>query len=208
MRQPLLALAFLFATLPAAAQIRVQYAPRSLQITGASPLGDVAVFGVNHSYQRGREMVTSHQSVEHMDATGALTLSLSDLSFQSVWLLVDVNSGDYALFSPPGYQPRRVAVPPGSVDRLGHSALHIRPTAEMFVVRQRAGAWHVHAQEGTSAGLNDARLTVDAERLKPVGAAQAAPQQLRAGDIVMMFDAPSMEFWLTKLTAADLPGEQ
>jgi hypothetical protein len=52
----------------------------------------------------------------------------------------------------------------------------------------------------------DARLNVSVDHFKPVGATPPAPPVLTPNDIVMVFNASYMEFWVTKLTASDLSG--
>jgi hypothetical protein len=200
-------MAVLLLSLPAAAQLHVQYAPKALQIAGASARGDVAVMGIIRSSDRGKELVSEFETIERADSGGAVTIAVTRLSQESVWLVVDVRTGEHIVSSPGHYAARQQPVPPDAIDHFGKSLLHTRPWAIVFVVRKGVGAWR--AQGGDADTLSDprnARLSVNHDRLKPIQGTPPAPQVLTPGDIVMAFDIAFMEFWVAKLTAADLPG--
>jgi hypothetical protein len=204
--------ALLFATLlltalPAAAQLQVEYAAKSLTISGASARADVVVIGVIHTNSKGFESIQSPQSIERTDDSGRVTVEVARPSFRSVWLIVDLRSGEFLVSSPPGYAVRRMPVPADAIDRTGHSLLHSFPSADLFIVRRGQGAWHARASEGNQNPL-DARRDVSVDHFKPVGATPPAPPVLTPNDIVMVFNAPYMEFWATRLTPADLSGSK
>ena len=203
----LLVLAGFFLTaLPALAQLQVQYGAKSLTISGASARADVVVIGIIHTNSKGLESIQKPQSIERTDAAGAVTVAVARPSFQSVWLIVDLRTGDFLVSSPPGYLLRRTPVPADAIDRTGHSLLHSFPSADLFIIRKGQGAWHARASEGSSQGPRDARLNVSVDHFKPVGATPPAPPVLVPNDIVMVFNAPYMQFWVTQLTPADLSG--
>lgn len=207
MMRSLLFAALLLATLPAVAQLQVHYGTKSLTISGASPHGDVAVLGIIHSNYRGFESIQQPQSIERTDATGVVTVTVDRPSFRSVWLIADLRTGDFIVSSPPGYSARQTPVPAEAIERSGRLLLHTFPSADIFVIRRGLGAWHSRATDaGSHTDLQDARVAVTTDQLKPVGSTPAAPQVLVPGDIVMVFNAPYMEFWVTKLTPADLSG--
>jgi hypothetical protein len=197
----------LLAALPATAQLQVQYGTKSLTVSGASPRGDVAVLGIIHSNYRGLESIQKPESIERADATGLVTVTVPRPSFRSVWLVVDLGTGEFVVSSPPGYQPRQMAVPQDAIERSGRSLPNTRPSVDIYIVRRGLGAWHGRAAEvGVSANPGDARMSVSIDQLKPVGATSQAPPVLTPGDIVMVFDAGFMEYWATKLTPSDLSG--
>ncbi len=199
--------AVLLATLPAVAQLQVQYGAKSLTVSGASPRGDVAVLGVIQSNYRGLESIQKPESIERADAAGSVTVQVARPSFRSVWLVVDLRTGEFLVSSPPGYPLRQMAIPPGAIDRTGRSLANARPSVDVYVVRRGLGAWHSRAADvGVNSNPRDARVGVSIDHLKPVGTTPAAPPVLTPGDIVMVFDAPFMEFWATKLTPSDLAG--
>jgi len=205
MLRSLLCTITLLAALPAVAQLQVQYGAKSLTVSGASPRGDVAVLGVIQSNYRGLESIQKPASIERADAAGTVTIQVARPSFRSVWLVVDLRTGEFVVSSPPGYPLRQMAVPPEAIDRSGRSLLHARPTVDVYVVRRGLGAWHSRAADvGVQSDPGDGRVGVSVDHLKPVGATPAAPPVLTPGDIVMVFDAPFMEFWATRLTSSDL----
>jgi hypothetical protein len=205
MTRALLFAALVLTALPAVAQLQVQYGAKSLTITGASARADVVVIGIVHTNSKGFESIQTPQSIERTDSTGAVTVTVARPSFRSVWLIVDLRSGEFIVSSPPGYVVRRTPVPPGAIDRAGHSLLHSFPSADLFIVRKGQGAWHARATEGGQ-NLLDGRRDMSVDHFKPVGATPPAPPVLVPNDIVMVFNASYMEFWATKLTPADLSG--
>ena len=206
MIRALLSATLLLTALPVAAQLQVQYSAKSLTISGATARADVVVIGIIHTNSKGFESIQTPQSIEQTDAAGAVTVAVARPSFRSVWLIVDLRSGEFIVSSPPGYAVRRMPVPADAIDRTGHSLLHSFPSADLFIVRKGQGAWHARASEGSSQDPRDARFNVSVDHFKPVGAAPPAPPVLTPNDIVMVFNAPYMEFWATRLTPADLSG--
>ena len=205
MIRALLSATLLLIALPVSAQLQVQYGAKSLTVSGASARGDVVVIGIIHTNSKGFESIQTPQSIERTDAAGAVTVTVARPSFRSVWLIVDLRSGEFIVSSPPGYVVRRTPVPPGAIDRTGHSLLHSFPSADLFIVRKGQGAWHARASDGSQNAL-DARRDLSVDHFKSVGATPAAPPVLVPNDIVMVFNASYMEFWATKLTPADLSG--
>jgi hypothetical protein len=200
-------MAALLFTLPVAAQLQIQYATKALQITGGSARGDVSVIGVIRSSERGKEVISEFETIERADPSGAVTVAVPRLSQESVWLVVDVRTGDHIVSSPAHYAARQMPLPPDAIDRFGRSILHTRPWAIVFLVRKGVGAWR--AQGSDAVALSDprnARVTVNPDRLKPIHGSPPAPQVLTPGDIVMAFDVPFMEFWVAKLSPDDLQG--
>jgi hypothetical protein len=206
MARRLLILAALLLTLPAAAQLQVQYST-ALQITGGSARGDIAVIGIIRSNDGGKELISEFETIERTDPGGAVTVAVPQLAPESVWLVVDLRTGEHIVSSPGHYNARQMPVPPDAIEHFGRSILHTRPWALVFVVRKGVGAWRAQGSDAdTLSDPRHARVTVNQDRLKPIRGTPPAPQVLTPGDIVMAFDVPFMEFWVTKLTAADLPG--
>jgi hypothetical protein len=205
MKRTLIFAGLLMTALPAVAQLQVQYAAKALTVSGASPRGDVAVIGIIHTNYKGFESIQKPASIERADSGGVVTVTVPRPSFRSVWLIVDIRTGDFIVSSPPGYKVRRTAVPQDAIDRTGKSLLHSFPSADLFIVRKGQGAWHARSAEG-SQDPRDARSNASVDHFKPVGASPPAPPVLTPNDIVMVFNASYMEFWATKLTPADLSG--
>ncbi|HEV7426782.1 MAG TPA: hypothetical protein VGQ46_10475 [Thermoanaerobaculia bacterium] len=194
-------------SLPAAAQLQLQYATKALHVTGASAAGDVAIIGVIRSNDRGKELISEVETVEHADAAGNVSVAVPRLSEESVWLLVDIRTGQHIVSSPAHYQARQVPVPADAIDHFGRALLHTRPWTIVFIVRKGVGAWRVEGSDvDVLADPRNARVTLNPDRVKPIHGTPPAPQLLTPGDIVMAFDVPFMQFWVAKLTPADLPG--
>jgi hypothetical protein len=204
----LLICGLLLAAFPTAAQLQVQYAAKALTISGASSNGDVAVYGISHVNYRGHEAITTQTSVERADRGGAFTLQVTQPSFRSIWLIVDLRSGEYLLSNPPGYRPRQLPVPTDGIDRQGRSLGNESPTADIFVARRGVGAWHSRVAQGSPENTDSRKshVTIGIDHLAPVGSTPAPSPLLAKGDVVMVFNPGFMEFWVTQITAANSPG--
>jgi len=204
----LLTCAFLLAGLPAAAQLQVQYADKAVTITGASSNGDVAVYGISHVNYRGHEAITTQTSVEQADRGGTFTLQVTQPSFRSVWLIVDLRSGEYVLSNPPGYHPRQLLVPADGIDRQGRFLGNESPTADIFVARRGVGAWHSRVSQGSTENTDSRKshVRISIDHLTPVGSTPAPSAVLTKGDVVMAFNPGFMEFWVTQITPGNSPG--
>jgi hypothetical protein len=194
--------------LPAAAQLTVSYQQKSLAIAGASPRGDVAVYGAMHGNSDGRETVRSQSSITAADASGNLTVDVSTPAFHSIWLVVDLRSGSYLISTPPGYVSRRQQPPTDGIDPAGRSLSHGRPIIDVFVARRGAGAWRAHSAAGSENNSDPRRghSGVNVQSLRPVGSSPPAPPHLVPGDIVIAIDTTFFEYWAVELTPAHLPG--
>jgi hypothetical protein len=200
-------IAVLLLSLRAAAQLQIQYSPKALQVAGASARGDVAVMGIIRSSDRGKEVISEFETIERVDSDGAAIVAVPRLSPESVWLVVDVRTGEHIVSSPAHYAARQMRVPPDAIDHSGRSILHTRPWGIVFVVRKGVGAWRAQGSDAdTVSDPRNGRLTINQARLKPIHGTPPAPQVLTPGDIVMAFDVPFMEFWVAKLTPDDLQG--
>lgn len=196
------------AALPATAQLSVAYNQKSLAISGASPAADIAVYGVIHRHVERLEVIHPQSSIVHGDSTGRATVAVDDFSSTSIWLIVDLRSGDYLVSAPPGFIAHRLPIPTDALEPAGRSVSSIRSMLDVFVARRGVGAWHAHVTD-SGASDRDARLghvTFDIQPMTPVGATPPGPPHLIPGDIVMVVDVAWFQFWAGQLTPAHLPG--
>lgn len=109
----------------------------------------------------------------------------------SLWMVVDLESGEYSIVAPPGAPLRRRSMPPSALVSRGNSKsarlLQRELLTVFFVARPGVGAWVARIEDGSAAdgdSMPDGRATVLLEKMMPVGNSPAAPNDLQHDDIV------------------------
>jgi hypothetical protein len=175
---------------------------------GLTAGGDAVFFGLNYELG-GDGMVTLRRfsEIEAADSAGEARFELGRaVAPQSLWVVVDLQTGAVEAASPAGFRlqranfrgrgPRRRADGRGVVE-------DYRGFVEMLVVRPGAGstwsAWALSAGDGSP---NDADETIDGrleaalDRMEPLGTSGPPPDELRRDDVVVLFDPDGMEMVL------------
>lgn len=117
----------------------------------------------------------------------------------SFWMVVDMDSGEYAIESPGGgIAGHRRALPPSALkskDKGAKAGLqHLLPRMTVLVVRPGVGAWFGRIDDGSrddSDGVADGNVTSLIDQLKAVGSAPPAPDDFERGDVVAFVEPMS-----------------
>lgn len=191
-------------TLPSLA-IAADSINRTVEITGASPGGDVVLVGcaqfTNESNVNSR---LEYGKVLPADAAGRVQFTLPRVPSTSIWLAVDLTSGVHALATPPRYGTRPRSSPTVSLAHGAEAVLLDLPSAVTWLIRPGAGAWVVRSGRG---GRNDDNphksegMKVGTSHFKSITTAPAAPGVVRNGDLIFVIDPIAMESWLTQVDA-------
>lgn len=214
------ALALLWMALPAAAEPpEVEFNEIEVLASGVTPGGRAAFWWL----ARGADGFTPwtarlSEVVIDDDGDGAVSLGFEEgVPEDSVWAVVDLRSGEYALASPAAGPLREVEPPRGLVASLpGRGEIEDeRRRLEVLVVRPGAdgesGAWTGSAEDGGAGdgdGRRDGRTQAQLERLEPLEeAGPPPPRTLRVGDLVVAGDARDLVFWARRLSE-DLAGDE
>lgn len=190
--------------MPAAAQEAplLTVGPAALVASGLTPRGGVAWLGVSRQGNGVYVAVETTQKQTEADAGGLATLALeNDIPTRSVWAVVDISSGGYAVAAPEVFplqqEPFEVAFlgagPGGGLDRL--LAPHERLLA--LVVRPGVAAWAVQAGDGKPAdsdGLRNGVITLRLADFKPLLSEQRPPATFADGDVVIWLDLRRMSY--------------
>jgi len=175
-----------------------------------TPGGDAVFFSVARIPRGYYNQVERFRSLELVDSFGEARYSpeTDDGSppLKSVWAVVDLSSGAYAVGAPPGFVLQQVAFPgkafevgpPGLVNRLRQRFSFI----DMLVVRPGVGAWWLRAHDTgphDHDGADDDVSTTDLEDLEPLGASPAPPGRFVAGDVLVVIDPRTLRFYATRL---------
>ncbi|MCI0478939.1 hypothetical protein L0Y59_00125, partial [Candidatus Uhrbacteria bacterium] len=162
----------------------VSFSGTTVHASGITSGREAIIFGCTiDRFSSMRRLRRRAEVVRDTDADGAVDLPLSTLPVVSVWAVVDLESGRYALATPPGFA---APVHELSDDVWKSDELFLdieRDFLEILVVRPgsgpHSGAWTLMASEGGSNDGDDhlnKRLRMTMARLKHLHGADATPQ--------------------------------
>jgi hypothetical protein len=205
----LLLLLVVLAVSPAAdaATPTVRFDARSVALTGLTPSGNVAWTSVSREPRGFSTLVASRSGVATADALGEATIELDgEVATASVWVVVDLGEGGFTVAAPEGTSFREigfdgrsvVANPQGKLNRL----VHARPYVELFLARPGVGAWAMTAGEGAEGdddGEQDGSLHTRLASMEPLAASPSPPDGLEAGDVLVMVDPRTLEYYAVEL---------
>lgn len=189
-----------------AATPTVHFGARSVALTRLTPSGNVAWTSVSREPRGYSTLTASRSGLATADALGEATIELDgDVATASVWVVVDLGRGDFAVAAPEGTSFREigfdgrsvVADPQGKLNRL----VHTRPYVEFFLARPGVGAWVLTAGEGAEGdedGAHDGSLRITLATMQPLAASPPPPEGLEAGDVLVMVDPRSLEYYAVK----------
>jgi hypothetical protein len=186
---------------------RMDFEPTAVVASGVTPGKTVVWFSVEHRIDAdySGEMVRRYGVVT---AAADGTVRLVELSQaaapRSFWVAVDLDSGDFVVATPDGYQLARPGKPPrlgvgegGKADEI----LDERPYLMGLVVRPGQGAWAFAGGDGgprDEDGANDGHLRFALDKLDPLPGSPAAPAKLQATDLWFIVDPLTMQFSVLK----------
>jgi hypothetical protein len=184
----------------------IRFEPQAVVASGLTPGGQVVWFGVAREIaDEVTTMVRRDAIAADDDRDGTVRLELTrEVPWKSVWIAVDLATGEYAAAAPEGYPLRLVPwrgmgilQGQGGPDRIEEA----RSFVELLVVRPELGAWGYTAGDGgprDEDGVPDNRLRMALERVVPIGASPAPPERLQPTDLVALVDASLLEVTIVR----------
>lgn len=189
---------------------------QSLVAEGLTPEGRAVVFTVGKPPGHLMAVTSRLDAMIEADAAGVAFVELpSPVAARSVWVVVDVESGELALASPDGFPLRQVEFPGRGVgqsrrflrdERRFLEVLLVRPAGAVPAGRDAAaesGAWgrsFGDGGDGDGDGELDGKIEAVLERLRPIGeSAVLPPDVLMPGDVVVAIDPMTLEIYTAKL---------
>ncbi len=164
----------------------------------------VAIFGARRTFANHMNVLHRHQEV----VRDALVLD-SDVGSRSIWVGVDLGTGDWTIHSPDDAAPQKryASRLKGEVLR-DLDGLEL-PGGELDLVlirRGRSGAevWHGRMHDGGSRDESEADgwVTVTFDNLDRIDSGRGGPGRLRDGDAVIGFDAATLEYFAVEIGGA------
>lgn len=206
----LLLLGFSLTPGPAGAQgrpePRIVFEENGVTASGLTPGKAMAFFGV----ERIVDPDLAAELVQHADAKAAGTDGVSRLelarpvSQRSLWVIVDVESGEFVVAAPDGYQihrrprPSRLAVGEGSrPDEIEDGPAYLYG----LMVRPGEGAWIFRGGDGSPLdqdGDTDGRVRFALDQLEPLPGSPAAPAKAKGTDLWFVIDLLKMQIAVHK----------
>lgn len=182
---------------------------QGLAVSGLTPGGEVAVFGVGRVPLEYLTRVVRHEAILTADATGVAILELPEgLPERSVWAAVDLTTGGLVTSSPPTFPAAAKPLPATALrrgraeglSRLGHSI----QKAQVLWVRPGTGAWGTALEEGGTLdldGADDGAFEIALEDLVPVAASPLErPGGVDAGDVLLVVDPDTLTLFTLRVT--------
>jgi hypothetical protein len=168
----------------------------SLNVSGVTHGGNVAICGISDTYVKGMESHLSQTNVVVADETGTAHMVIEAPSMRSIWLVVDMATGSYTVASPPGFTGKTMRVPPvPAADRAGITVNW--PLMEVFLVRPGVGTWYGLVADGRPLDddkQSNGRLRVAVKSLTPIEQASGTITHMEKGDVILCDDPNLLEY--------------
>ncbi len=176
-------------------------------VSGVSAGGEVVLFGVSREYIEFANRFRHWKRVEvDVDRDGKVVVDLgAPLPVPSVWVAVDVATGQLALLRCPDDPPRGVQSFPDVAlrpegGRVTALVLEVE-SLDLLVVRPGVGAWRHGAVEGPHERTAEGLLRIPFARLPRLTGTAEGPGELRPGDVLVGIEPWSLVVFLRNAAA-------
>lgn len=186
----------------------ITFEGNTITVAGMTPGADVVLFTASLGTIEGQiEERTGARVFTDDDRSGGFAYTTPHgLVRRSVWVAVDLETGKY-VFSSPGdaaivRQLRTERIKRDSEGVLGIFDNDDQLTAEMLIVRPKAGAWRLRALEGGDGDADKTRngkLNLASKDATPVSGNEKSPKRLKNGDVVAVIDPVRLELVIVEL---------
>lgn len=182
-----------FAASSDAAELTVTLDGGAVAVRGVAAGREVILFGIGIG-THGRAVLLTRDlaPLRDDDGDGEIRYVPRLRSFRSVWIAVDAATGQYAMATHDG-----APAPALHVARVtaGAAEMDVRGAyLEALLVRPGAGAWSLRLADGgahDADGASNRTMRLRADRMRTLGA-DAPPDSLAAGDLVVLVDPESL----------------
>jgi len=208
-RLPLLALAIVLISLPLASTARgleLQVSDESATVLGLAAGGRAVVVSVwrERVLDAATRVTRIQEVVEDFDGDGvAVLLTGAPIPTSSLWIAVELTTGDAAVVAPGGYRLRTIGTDPRQFRRgLARIAVE-RTDLEVLAVRPGVGAWYQSVSDGgdnDDDGEADGTVTPALASLQALGDSPPIPLGgFETGDILAAIDVRAMELLAVRI---------
>jgi hypothetical protein len=188
----------------------IALAKSSVTVAGITAKGQAVLFGVAREIAEDdvATLIRRSQVLTDEDGDGAVRLDLDrDVPFRSVWVAVDLATGQFATTTPAGYPLRLVAWQGSGLERGASRSDRVddaRSFAEVLLVRPGVGAWQLTVGDGggnDDDGAADGRIAAALDHMTPVAGTVPPPSRFDPSDVVVLIDPNRMELTVVRAGA-------
>lgn len=180
----------------------------TVSVANLTPNATAVLFGGGRVPLQSWMDVYEWSYVLHADANGAASATISvNVPVQSVWAVVEVDSGRTGIAAPQ-YSPFRPVALPNEVLKRGNSG-HFeryesgRLRVDALIVRPHVGAWTFAGGDGLPGdgdGQGDGRTTIAFGNMTRLTGNAPAPAHLTPHDIVVIIDPQRLQYASSEVT--------
>jgi len=199
----------MLSALPSFAAMKLRFEPGAIVASGVTPGAKTVWMTVSHDPLAYRfRVITRTSAVTDDDNDGVVRLALDKpLRDESVWIVVDMSSGDRAFDTPRPEHVHRLPLPAASIHGKGNGRRAgidwAAKSMAFWCVRPGVGAWSAVLYDGEpddGDGRFDGRLSSALPSMQAVDSDAAPPEDFRPGDIVVAVDLFRLDTFDVRVT--------
>lgn len=174
-----------------------------LAVSGLTPGVPAVVFGIIRETKGGVAGYARHNYVLwSVDALGTARVNHVPLTPVSVWCVVDLRTGAYAMTAPSGYTIRRPSLPTNALRAAPNAQLNSlrlkRDFVEVLWVRPGLGVWEGSIGDGGESDTDhtvDGHVSIAPEQMQAIGGSPPPPNYYLPNDTFIIVDPDTMELF-------------
>ena len=185
-----------------ASTVKLTFATENVTVSGVRARSTVVLFGIGiGSHGRLALLTREVQSQTDSDNDGTVAFAVRQVPERSVWVAVELESGDYAIQTAGGEKPGELAMP-DQAWRGGIPHLDLpRDYVEILVVRPGVAAWALRTADGGSNdadGAHNGILRLGLSRLEPVTGELKGPPFTVPRDLLVAIDPHTLDTFVSE----------
>jgi hypothetical protein len=185
-----------------ASNLTVAFGATDVTVSGARPGATIVAFGVGLGRHGLAPLLTRDAlSTLDEDRDGVVTFPVRQLPRSSVWVVAELESGDYVVRTPAGSAPREIKLAAeawrGGIDHIDIP----RDYLEILVLRPGVAAWALQTADGGSAdadGRPNGVLRLGVFNLHPLVGASKGPPFVVPRDLLVAVDPHTLEILVSE----------
>jgi hypothetical protein len=207
---PMIAIAAVAQQPPGPPAPAISFEKNAVVVAGITSKGQAVLFGVAREIAEDdvATLVRRSQVLTDDDGDGTVRLDLGkEVPFRSVWVAVDLATGQFTTAAPEGYPLRLVGWQGSGIERgaaRSDRVEDVRTFAEILLVRPGVGAWQITVGDGSSSdddGAADGQIAAALDRMTAVAGTAAPPSRFDPTDVVVLIDPNRMELTVVQAGA-------
>jgi hypothetical protein len=184
-----------------AQSMQLAISSESIQVHGARPGATIALIGLSRMrHQYASSLSRIEQIVVDEDRNGVVSFTPKNALpwSNTVLVAVDLLTADYALRNTDGGSRVTLELSPNNFIRESGGVRQLQvaaPVLEIYQIRQGGAVWATSAAQGSRGDedlRNDGKLTVSPGKARKVSGIEAAPNEFRPGDLLIVMDPFNM----------------